>query len=92
MAKGRKVLTTGQVAKFCNVSMGFVCKWFDSGLLKGYILPASKDRRIPLIELERFMRAHNIPIPSELEQLLKNAMDTKTKKKKYRLASQSLIP
>ena len=82
MAKGRNVLTTGQVAKFCNVSMRFVCKWFDSGLLKGYVLPASKDRRIPLIELENFMRTHKIPIPSELEQLLKDAMEAKTKKKK----------
>ena len=82
MAKTRNVLTTGQVAKFCNVSMRFVCKWFDNGLLKGYILPASKDRRVPLIELESFMRSHNIPIPSELEQLLKDAMGAKTKKKK----------
>jgi len=82
MTKGRNVLTTGQAAKFCNVSMRRVCKWFDNGLLKGYILPASKDRRVPLIELESFMRLHNIPIPSELEQLLKDTMDTKTKKKK----------
>ena len=82
MAKGRNVLSTGQVAKFCNASTRSVYKWFDSGLLKGYILPASKDRRVPLIELESFMRLHNIPIPSELEQLLKGAMDAKTKKKK----------
>ena len=82
MAKGRNVLTTGQVAKFCDVSTMSVYKWFDSGLLKGYILPASKNRRIPLTELESFMRAHNIPIPSELEQLLKDATDAKTKKKK----------
>ena len=74
MAKGRNVLSTGQVAKFCNVAPRSVNKWFDSGLLKGYILPASRDRRIPLIELERFMRAHKIPIPFELEQLLKGAM------------------
>ena len=82
MAKGRNVLTTGQAAKFCNVAPRSICKWFDSGLLKGYILPASKDRRVPLIELESFMRSYNIPIPSELEQLLKDAMDAKTKKKK----------
>ena len=82
MAKGRNVLSTGQVAKFCNVAPRSVSKWFDSGLLKGYILPASKDRRVPLIELESFMRLHNIPIPSELEQLLKDTMDAKTKKKK----------
>jgi len=61
MAKGKNVLTTGEVAKICNVAPRTVSKWFDSGRLKGYRIPGSKDRRIPISELARFMKAHNIP-------------------------------
>jgi excisionase family DNA binding protein len=61
MAKGKNVLTTGDVAKICNVAPRTVSKWFDSGQLKGYRIPGSKDRRIPLGELLRFMKANNMP-------------------------------
>ena len=61
MAKGRNVLTTGDVARICNVAPRTVSKWFDSGQLKGYRIPGSKDRRIPLPELLRFMKANNMP-------------------------------
>ncbi|MHC4575741.1 MAG: helix-turn-helix domain-containing protein [Planctomycetota bacterium] len=61
MAKGKNVLTTGDVAKICNVAPRTVSKWFDSGQLKGYRIPGSKDRRIPLNELVRFMKIHNMP-------------------------------
>jgi excisionase family DNA binding protein len=61
MAKGKNVLTTGDVAKICNVAPRTVSKWFDSGQLKGYRIPGSKDRRIPLSELIRFMKMHNMP-------------------------------
>ncbi len=62
MDKKKDVLTTGQVAKICNVAPRTVSKWFDSGRLRGYRIPGSKDRRIPLDQLIRFMRAHNIPL------------------------------
>jgi excisionase family DNA binding protein len=61
MAKGKNVLTTGDVAKICNVAPRTVSKWFDSGQLKGYRIPGSKDRRIPVSELARFMKVHNMP-------------------------------
>ena len=61
MAKGKNVLTTGDVAKICNVAPRTVSKWFDTGQLKGYRIPGSKDRRIPVSELMRFMKAHNMP-------------------------------
>jgi len=62
MAKGKNVLTTGDVAKICNVAPRTVSKWFDNGHLKGYRIPGSQDRRIPLSELIRFMKLHNIPM------------------------------
>ncbi len=58
----KDVLTTGEVAKICNVAPRTVSKWFDSGSLRGYRIPGSKDRRIPVTELIKFMRAHGIPM------------------------------
>ena len=57
----KDVLTTGEVAKICNVASRTVSKWFDSGQLKGYRIPGSKDRRIPVANLLAFMREHEIP-------------------------------
>lgn len=64
MAKGKNVLTTGDVAKICNVAPRTVSKWFDNGQLKGYRIPGSKDRRIPVSELIRFMKDNNMPATS----------------------------
>jgi excisionase family DNA binding protein len=64
MSKGKNVLTTGDVAKICNVAPRTVSKWFDSGQLKGYRIPGSKDRRIPVSELIRFMKVNNMPATS----------------------------
>jgi excisionase family DNA binding protein len=58
----KDVLTTGEVAKICNVASRTVSKWFDSGQLQGYRIPGSKDRRIPVSTLVQFMKKHNIPL------------------------------
>lgn len=60
--KIKDVLTTGEVAKICNVAPRTVSKWFDSGALHGYRIPGSKDRRIPLNQLIRFMKHHGMPL------------------------------
>jgi excisionase family DNA binding protein len=62
MRRQKDVLTTGEVARICNVAPRTVSKWFDSGKLRGYRIPGSKDRRIPLQQLIRFMRAHGMPL------------------------------
>lgn len=62
MKSQKEVLTTGDVARICNVAPRTVAKWFDRGELRGYRIPGSKDRRIPLNQLIRFMKAHNIPL------------------------------
>jgi len=61
MAKANNVLTTGEVARICNVAHRTVSKWFDKGLLKGYRLPLSKNRRIRPTELRAFMKKYGIP-------------------------------
>ena len=60
--RGKEVFTTGEVAKLCNVAPRTVSKWFDSGKLSGYRIPGSKDRRIPMDALVRFMSEHQIPM------------------------------
>lgn len=62
MSRAKDVLTTGDVARICKVAPRTVSKWFDTGQLRGYRIPGSKDRRIPLQQLVRFMRAHGIPL------------------------------
>ena len=58
----KEVLTTGEVARICHVAPRTVSKWFDAGRLRGYRIPGSRDRRIPLEQLIAFMRAHSIPL------------------------------
>lgn len=56
------VFTTGQIAKMCKVAPRTVNKWFDSGRLKGYRIPGSRDRRIPKVYLIKFLKEHGIPL------------------------------
>jgi excisionase family DNA binding protein len=58
------VLTTGEVARICHVAPRTVSKWFDCGQLRGYRIPGSRDRRIPLDALVAFMRANGMPLTS----------------------------
>lgn len=62
MEKTRDVLTTGQVARICQVAPRTVSKWVDTGQLRGYRIPGSKDRRIPIRHLIRFLKAHGMPL------------------------------
>ena len=62
MPRHKDILTTGEVAKICNVAPRTVSKWFDTGQLRGYRIPGSKDRRIPISSLVKFMKSHNIPL------------------------------
>jgi excisionase family DNA binding protein len=66
MARNKDVLTTGEVARICKVAPRTVTKWFDSGQLRGYRIPGSKDRRIPVNQLLRFMRQNNMPLDGML--------------------------
>ena len=61
-AQRKDVLTTGQVARICQVAPRTVSKWFDCGQLRGYRIPGSRDRRIPVDQLISFMRANGIPL------------------------------
>lgn len=57
----KAVYTTGEVARICHVAPRTVSKWVDTGQLRGYRIPGSRDRRIPVEHLLAFMRAHGMP-------------------------------
>lgn len=62
MAKDKDVLTTGDVARLCRVTIRTVIKWFEQGRLQGYRLPGSGDRRFPRAAVERFLAESEIPV------------------------------
>ncbi len=58
----KDVYTTGDVAKICNVTIRTVIKWFESGALKGFKIPNSRDRRIPHASLVEFLTQNGLPL------------------------------
>jgi excisionase family DNA binding protein len=58
----KEVLTTGEVAKLCHVTIRTVIKWFEKGHLKGYKIPGSRDRRFARADVLLFMKEHGIPL------------------------------
>jgi two-component system response regulator RpaA len=55
------VYTTGQASRICRAAPRTVSKWCDSGMLKSYRLPMSRDRRILRGDLLKFLVAHGMP-------------------------------
>lgn len=58
----KTVFTTGEVAKICKISQQTVIRCFESGRLRGFLVPGSKFRRIPRESLVEFMQVNNIPV------------------------------
>ncbi|MCK4752240.1 MAG: response regulator [Planctomycetes bacterium] len=58
----KDLFTTGEAAEVCKVSQQTIIRCFDSGRLEGFRIPGSKFRRIPRLNLIRFMKANHIPI------------------------------
>ena len=60
MKNNPQSLTTGEVAKLCNVSGAMVRRWVDGGILKGFRIPGSKFGRIPRKEVTEFLRTNGM--------------------------------
>ena len=54
------------MARVCQVSPATVANWIDQGLLKGHKTPTGR-RRVEAEDLTAFLRAHEMPVPAELE-------------------------
>lgn len=63
-----EVLTSSEAAKLCGVSFRTVLRWIARGELEAYRLPGRGDHRIPVAGLRRFMQAHAIPEPPEMQE------------------------
>lgn len=64
------VLTSGQVATVCGVAPRTASKWIDSGALKGYRIPESRDRRVYRRDLIEFMRANGMSVADAMPSAL----------------------
>lgn len=53
----RPFFSTGEIAQLCGVAPRTVCKWIDTGQLKGFRIPGSNDRRVSQASLDSFMRS-----------------------------------
>jgi len=58
----KAVFTTGEAADICNLSQQTIIRCFDSGQLGGFRVPGSRFRRIPRVELVKFMKDNGIPM------------------------------
>jgi two-component system, OmpR family, response regulator VicR len=59
-----KILTTGQVARVCSVSLKLAVIWCDKGFLKSYKIPNAKKvkaRRVLRQDLFDFMDLNGMP-------------------------------
>ncbi len=64
----KKNLTTGEIAKFCGVTLKTVLRWIERGELKAFKLPGARgDNRIELNDFLLFLKSNNLPIPQELK-------------------------
>lgn len=59
----KQVLTTGDVSIVCNVAPRTVSKWIDTGVLKGYKIPNSADRRVTRDSLRQFIVDNDMDVP-----------------------------
>ena len=60
----KDLFTTGEAADICKVSQQTIIRCFDAGRLEGFRVPGSKFRRIPRLNLIKFMKDNNIPLDS----------------------------
>lgn len=61
----KQVLTTGDIAKLCNVHFRTVIRWIERGRLKAYKLPGRGNNRVEVKDFILFLNENNMPIPAE---------------------------
>ncbi|WP_372370894.1 helix-turn-helix domain-containing protein [Candidatus Uabimicrobium sp. HlEnr_7] len=61
----KKSLTTGEVAKLCDVSIPTIHKWIREDRIKHFKMPGSGKIRIPRDAIYQFMKSHGFPTDEE---------------------------
>ena len=67
-----KTLTTGDIAKMCDVNLRTVIRWIDRGALKGFKLPGRGNNRVRIEDFLVFLKEHDMPVPAELADVHNN--------------------
>lgn len=67
MDKQQRVLTSGEVAKYCSVHLRTVIRWIQQGDLKAYKLPGRGNNRIEEKDFLAFLTSNGMPIPDEFQ-------------------------
>jgi two-component system response regulator VicR len=67
MMKAKNVLTSGEIARLCNVNFRTVLRWIERGDLPAYKLPGRGDNRIRRDDFLEFVSANQMPLPEEFQ-------------------------
>jgi hypothetical protein len=67
-------LTSGQIAKLSGVAARTASKWIDRGILKGFRIPGSLDRRVYRSDLVEFLTARGMRVPVELQDVTRRVL------------------
>jgi excisionase family DNA binding protein len=63
----KKLLTTGDIAKYCSVNFRTVVRWIERGILKSHKLPGRGDNRVQIQDFISFLKENNLPIPEDFK-------------------------
>lgn len=66
--KAKKVLTSGEVARLCNVNFRTVLRWIERGDLAAYKLPGRGDNRVRREDFLEFVAKNQMPVPEEFRE------------------------
>ncbi len=69
LSRSNGILTTGQIAKYCQVDARTVNRWINQGILKSYSLPITKFNRVKISDFIQFLKEQKLPIPEDFKNL-----------------------
>jgi two-component system response regulator VicR len=64
-----KTLTSGDIAKYCDVNLRTVIRWINNGHIKSFKLPGRGNNRVKQEDFVAFLKKHGMPIPVEFQNL-----------------------
>lgn len=63
----KKTLSTGDIAKYCDVNLRTVARWINQGHLDAHKLPGRGNNRVTMNNFISFLKKHKMPIPREFQ-------------------------
>ncbi len=69
-----RILSSGDVARYCGVHFRTVIRWIEKGSLKAYKLPGRGNNRIEERDFLEFLSTNNLPVPPEFKKANKRIL------------------